>query len=291
MESGIDKIMPENAKGMFTIKSLVIHKVTFRFLFKYLLKRAVTKIEDWFFRPVRITVNTVFVVGCGHSGTTLLAAKLGRHNDILSIGKESNLFLPYKNSLYMSSRILAEWQDFALSDKKQCVLEKTPKHLYCVDRISKVAPDHKMVAMIRNPLDTVSSLNKRFHDLDLCIDRWINDNNQVLALAEKEQVLVVRFEDLTMSPEKVFGEVCRFAGLSYDPAILDAGETAYLDNETTSSNMRVRSRQVSRKITQNIDGWKASLSEDQARYVIQRTRVVAEKLGYALRDEPGGPLG
>ena len=278
------KATPGKIKGFFTIKSLVIHRVTFTFWVKYHLKRVVTKFEDFVFSPVKITINTVFVVGCGHSGTTLMAAKLGRHNSILSIGKESNLFLPYKNSLYMSSRILAEWQDFALSEQKHCVLEKTPKHLYCVDRISKVVPDHKMVVMIRNPLDAIASLYKRFKDLDLCIDRWVNDNTHILALIESEKVIIVRFEELTLSPEKVFGDVCSFVGLPYDPVILDAGETAYRDNERTHSNMRIRSRQVSREITRNIDGWKACLSEKQASYVIQRTKVVAKRLGYALRD-------
>lgn len=285
MGADSSKAVPGKVKGFFTIKSLVIHRVTFTFWVKYLLKRVVTKFVDFVFSPAKITIKTVFVVGCGHSGTTLMAAKLGRHNGILAIGKESNLFLPYKNSLYMSSRILAEWQDFALSEQKLCVLEKTPKHLYCVDRISKVVPDHKIVVMIRNPLDAIASLYKRFNDLDLCIDRWVNDNTQILALAEKRQVIVVRFEELTQSPERVFGDVCSFVGLPFDSAILDAGETAYLNNETTHSNMRIRSRQVSRKITRNIDGWKACLSEKQASYVTQRTHVVAKRLGYALRDE------
>ena len=271
--------------GFFRVKSLVIHRVGFKFLAKFLLKRAATCVEDLVFRPVRINIDTVFVVGCGHSGTTLIAAKIGRHDQVLAIGKESNIFVPYKSSLYMSSRILAEWADFAFNQNKTCVLEKTPKHLYYVDRINKVSPDHKMIAMIRNPLDTVASLYNRFKDLDLCVERWVNDNARLVRVMESRQVMVVRFEDLTTAPEKTLEEICQFVGLRFDPDILDIGVTAYHDNESTSSNMRIRSRQVSREITPNVGGWKKTLTEEQARYVLRRTKEVADRLGYHSSSE------
>lgn len=274
----------QKVKGLFKIKSLVIHRVGFAFLVRFALKSAVNALQDFMFRPAIIENNTIFVVGCGHTGTTLMAAKMGQHSKVLAIGKESNVFIPYKCSLYMSSRILSEVVDVAIYNGKTSVLEKTPKHLYFIDRIQKVAPDCKIIAMTRNPLDTVSSLYKRFDDLELCVERWINDNTRVLSEVKKGRVMRVRYEDLTAFPEKTFHDVCKFTGLSFESSMLDGGRTVYLDNEKTSSNMRIRSRQVSRKITNNFGGWRKVLSEAQAHYVVDKTKHVAAQLGYHFTD-------
>lgn len=180
----------------------------------------------------------------------------------------------------MSSRILSELADVAIVGGKTCVLEKTPKHLYFIDRIKQVAPACKIIAMTRNPLDTVSSLYRRFGNIEFCVERWINDNARVLTEVRKGRVLLVRYEDLTAFPEQTFHDVCNFTGLSFESSILNDGESVYLDNEKASSNMRIRSRQVSRKITNNYGSWKKVLSEAQARYVLDKTKGVASQLGY-----------
>jgi len=95
-----------------------------------------------------------FVAGCGHSGTTLLASKLGLHPDVLLISRESNLFLP-ERGLRLARVIAEEWLAFARQEDRRVVLEKSPKHVHCLHRIRRLLPG---VRVIVNPGGT----NERF---------------------------------------------------------------------------------------------------------------------------------
>ncbi|MEQ3637510.1 MAG: sulfotransferase [Thalassolituus sp.] len=268
----------------FRVKHLVVHRVGLVALTKYLIKVFIAAFEDKVFRIVPSESEALFVVGCGHSGTTLMAAKMGNHRDIFALGRKTEIFFPHKNSLFVASRMLFEWGDFARIQDKSLVLEKTPKHLYFIDSMERVAPGFRVVVMIRNPLDTIASLFKRFGDIELCIERWINDNREVLKIRDRSNVMLVRYEDMTAHPERVFVDVCHFIGREYDDDILSSQKTVF-DVAQSKGNMIIRAEQVSSEIQVKKNSWKSVFSEDEAANIWVRTSGVANELGY--KDEFG----
>src|SRR6218665_2266888 len=95
------------------IKSRVDHNCGVKGYLKYSLKEAYFSLPDMFFTVRENRVPVCFVVGCGHSGTTLLAAKLGNHRDILGIGRETGILVASDGSLQEARRVIDEWQYFA----------------------------------------------------------------------------------------------------------------------------------------------------------------------------------
>ncbi|EUC71714.1 hypothetical protein Y017_02300 [Alcanivorax sp. 97CO-5] len=261
------------------IKYRVVHRVSIKEALVIYSRFFFRKLEDLFASPVITDKKALLVAGCGHSGTTLLAAKLGNHPNIFAVGRETEFLLPDKNSLVTASKLLSEWVYCAEYLGKEYVLEKTPKHIYFIDRAGFIAPNHKVLVTIRNPLDNVASLFKRFGDLDLAIERWVNDNHIVAGIAGSGNVYVVRYEDLTAAPEATFISLFEFIGDSFDPSILEEGKTAY-DSAVLKGNMVVRRDQVKSRIRVNNGAWRKVLDEEQALYVWRRVSVVAQALGY-----------
>jgi len=234
-------------------------------------------------KPVRTDLPAVFVMGCGNSGTTLTAARIGRADGAYLLGEETSLFQP--RTPLREARAVFDQLLLALKHyNATMLLEKTPKHIHAVDRILAVFPNAKFVVTLRNPLDNCASLYKRFahkksKGLGYAITRWNRDNLALLKLLEKhpERVHVVRFEALTENPESTFKGIFEFLELPWQPEILEAGKTAY-DQVEQKRNMKLRQEQVAQTITARTNTWKEILSEAQAQHVRKQTKLIADAL-------------
>ncbi|MBZ2190308.1 sulfotransferase [Alcanivorax sp. JB21] len=245
-------------------------------------KVAARKLEDLLSRNIPHGDSSppiVLVVGCGHSGTTLISARLGNHPDVLAIGRETRLLFPNRNSLSAASRIIDEWFYFCEHLNKKVVLEKTPKHIHLVERMASLTDNFKVVAMVRNPLDNIASLYKRFADIEYSVERWLYDNEALLKIQPDRRVKVVRYENLTSDPMRVFSEVSDFIGIVRSESVLAAGNTVY-DVSALQGNMKIRQGQVRAEIRVNNGKWRDSLTDDCAEKILERTRPLAEKFGY-----------
>lgn len=229
-------------------------------------------------QPLSTSVVPVFVVGCGHTGTTLLAAKLGNHSQVHTIERETSAFIP-EQGLPRAHAQAKEWVKQAEQAGKTHLVEKTPKHVHCIRRIRAVFPRARFVVITRNPLDTVASLNKRHDKLQRSAERWVLDSAPTARMVETEGALHVRYEDLTMQPEREFQRICTFLGLAWEPGMIGAGETVY-EHTSGHENMQLRRQQVREAITPRIGTWRKSLSSDQARLVAEITADTAQQLGY-----------
>lgn len=263
------------------IKSLVKHKVTLGKYAEHYIKKGYNALPSYFSKPLKTDTSFTFIVGCGHSGTTLMAAKLSNHTAILGIGRETGVLSQGRHSLSSIKAILREWDYFAEFYGHSCILEKTPKHIYSYERVQKVLTKNKFIVMTRNPLDTIASLYKRFGDIEYCIERWNYDNSKALELRNKNNVLFVKYEELTEDPEKTLNTTLHFLGYDYESSILETEDTIY--NKTSQKrNMKVREEQVSQAIKPNRDGWKKILNKEQSAYIMSRVREVSSTLGYSV---------
>jgi hypothetical protein len=179
--------------------------------------------------------------------------------------------------------VAKEWDNIASMLGFTHVLEKTPKHVHCLAAVRRVLPSPRIVLVVRNPLDNVASLFKRFPDnLEFCINRWCLDNRAVLREIEREDVVVVTYERFVEEPENELMRICKHSGLQWEETILEARDSTYLALAKPGSNMFLRAVQTSQPITRNVGKYRELLTQQQVTKIYEETNVLATKLGLKL---------
>lgn len=225
-------------------------------------------------------VQFAFVVGCGHSGTSLIASRLGLHPACHLVDGETLAFSPSRTRWSCRSSIRA-WETAARKAGRSIVVEKTPKHIHSLGRIRHFLPDAQVLAVSRHPLDTVASLKKRFNSLELAIERWNMDNEALAAAVRDRNVLHVCYDELTRSPETGFRRITDFLGIDWNPDVLASGKTGYTDAKRMFAE---RLHQVAQPVVHRVDRWREILSDEEADSVLAQTASTAALLGYGQRE-------
>ena len=115
----------------------------------------------------------IFIIGCGHSGTTLLNKIIGNHMNVLGFNYETKLFLSDDQN---TIKKLDEYEQKRKYREKKYIVEKTPVHVYCIDKMYKYIKNPKIIVMVRDGRDAICSLKKRYGSFKKAKNRWINDN-------------------------------------------------------------------------------------------------------------------
>ena len=241
------------------------------------LRIALNRRRDRGMAPIPESRAFAFVAGCGHSGTTLIASRLGNHPAVALIPEETNLFEPRRPLRHARQALLAALAA-ARGAGREIVLEKTPKHVRVTGRIRHLLPDSRLILVVRNPLDTCVSLRKRGGTLGEAIDRWLIDNGAALAVLDAPFARLFHFEALTSDPEPAFREMIAFLGLPWDDAVLGTA-SAYAAVPQKTATMRLRAEQVARPIRPNAGAWRSGLTPAEAEEVRRRTAGLYASLG------------
>lgn len=164
--------------------------------------------------------STAFIVGCGHSGTSLMLAMIGAHPHVYAIPEETFAFA--KNATVDLGRQIIEGH-MSKCDRPQAtvVVEKTPKHVHRTDLIRSAFPETTFIVMLRKPLDVVASIKRRFGEAPIGLRRWLTDNSRALEILRCPDCLGVWYENLVSNPAIELTRVCSFLGLQFDPEMLD----------------------------------------------------------------------
>jgi hypothetical protein len=164
----------------------------------------------------------IFICGCGHSGTTILNKIIGNHKNIYSITQETGLFAQHKQKNKDEEIIKnLESLDKRVELNKKWMCEKTPGHVYGIDKIFKLIKNPKIIVIIRDGRDVVASLNKRYDDFNKSINRWIEDNNTWLNNQYKDSFHVLKYEDLVKEPQIELKKICDYLPEEYDNNMLN----------------------------------------------------------------------
>lgn len=144
----------------------------------------------------RITIDSppVFIVGCGHSGTSLLLAILGTHSRIYSVPYESYIATKDNQQWFQNETERFDW--WAISAGKRRWVEKTPRHIHHIGRILKWHPDARILLMIRDGRDVACSIRERAGSLEKGIRRWVEDNLAGKEYWKHPNVHLVKYDDL-----------------------------------------------------------------------------------------------
>jgi len=234
-------------------------------------------------------LKLISISGCGHSGTTLTATVLGTHKNLLLIPTETRMFLD--ESYDINNFIFNNY-----SDKKTMVIEKTPNHIYVLDKIKKEYPDAKFILNIRDPRDIVSSLYNRFEDWNKSIDRLKKDFEYIKKFYSFGYL--VKYEDIVNNFEDTFIDICKYINMDFDQNMLEYykyapnwygvenpkdsdGKDKVYKNNISNHEIR-RSWQVKQPLFDGTGRWKKELSSSQIDDVVKNVGEVANFFGYTI---------
>lgn len=231
----------------------------------------------------RIYNNPVFIVGCGHSGTTLLLRIMGAHPGFYPIMTESNTFVKrrYHN--------LRTYDMLAFFTNKRRWVEKTPKHVRYLADIFSLRPTAKVIFITRDGRDVALSIRKRKGDIIEGIERWVMDNDAGFACIDDPRLVMVRYEDLVASFKDEMTRIFEFLGERYDERIeefhaaYDAGHAIHEKPESQfgTGHRNYRMWQVSQPLFDGRGKWRQEMTDDERLLFKRLAGDALVRFGYA----------
>ena len=211
--------------------------------------------------------SPIFVVGCGHSGTSLMRRLLGLHRRIYALPFETNMFLESDAAPRLTASILEMatitartvmvQRQYAVHEVSHSIatiatladaltglankarwVEKTPRHVYRMSTMLSAFPESKIILMIRDGRDVVVSLRDRFDSenaFEKAVRRWVDDNECAEPFWGHEAVLPVKLEALIADPAGTLRGVHRFIEEAYDDQAERFGDARHSDLDAPSA--------------------------------------------------------
>ncbi len=104
--------------------------------------------------------------------------------------------------------------------------DKNPKYSIRLKTIEKMFPEVRYVHIIRDYRDHLYSMlkvNFLGSVIPEILYQWKYSARTVESFRKKnpEKIISIRYEELAKEPERVFGEICRFLNIPYEPSVLD----------------------------------------------------------------------
>lgn len=229
-----------------------------------------------------VTKRPIFIVGCGHSGTTLLLRIVGSHPNIHAILDESATFT--KKRLY---NLRTFDMDCYRAGKKRWV-EKTPLHIHHIGKMFQLRPEAKVLIILRDGRDVAASIKKRKDNVEVGINRWVRDNEAGEKWWQDPRVKVLKYENLVADFENQIRDVMDFLGESYTEELKDyhkklnhAAQTETKpDNASENDHFKYRMWQVSQPLFDGRGRWHQELSDAEKAMFKQKAGEMMVRYGY-----------
>jgi len=235
----------------------------------------------------------IFIVGCGHSGTSLLLSILGAHSRIYAVPNETALAFDWgteKPRLRKTVELFLWYLDSkAIRAGKMRWVEKTPKHITAISLLLGLRPNAKIIIIIRDGRDVAISLMKRYKTLGEGIERWINDNRVAEPFWNHPNVYKMRYEDLIADFDTTMRDLLLFLGEDYEDQISRYYETPKFfyakkiekpASEADPDHKTYRNWQINQPLFDNRGKWKA-LGEDEKQLIKDVAGDMLIEYGYA----------
>ncbi len=100
---------------------------------------------------------------------------------------------------------------------KRRFAEKSPTNIYAVPEFLDALPAGRAICLIRDPLDQIWSLKRRGFSFGRALSIWLVETAICLEHAKLDRVMLVRFEELVRTPEKICEDIEHFLGMT--PAV------------------------------------------------------------------------
>jgi Sulfotransferase family len=283
----------------------------------------------------------IFIVGPARSGTSWLQTMLAEHPDVAS-PPETGLFVEFLApmerawqqhraqldaaraegsrmnvqglaTVVTSSDMLAWYRTLYAVARERVLagkpgatrlLEKTPDHALCLDLIWKVAPDARVVFLVRDPRATVRSMLHASAEpwghwastaVEGATGRWQRNVQNPLARREDPRMITVRYEDLR-ADERELARVTKFLELG-NPSEWLATPTDASPRDRQSNIVVAGEAEADGLATYELEGFsfhdrkqQRELSRYELAYVENQCGAEMRALGYAA-DAVRPPVG
>lgn len=239
---------------------------------KYLLKIRNKLIDLIVGKTLSDVEKPIFIVGCGHSGTTLMTSILNAHPNLYTVDHETNLFRERNTRFKIRKEI--EKLNQKKEDKSKRLVEKTPKHVLRIKRILDYYPNAQIVALVRDGRDVSLSLKKRTGSFDSGVKRWINDNKALIKYVHDRRVKVIKYESLISDFDSTIDSLMTFLNENYYDSIKDYYKMGYSygkindiekpkEDYNRNNHLKYRAWQANQPIYDNRGKWKEEMDYKQ----------------------------
>lgn len=167
---------------------------------------------------------------------------------------------------------------------RSMLLDKTPAYSLVLDFATRLYPNAHYVVLTRHPMAVWSSFVESFFDGDHesahrhqpLLERYVP---AIARFLRERPVPVhhVRYEELVQNPETEVEEICRFAGLPFEPEMIDYGERGGAQQSARGLGDPVAVAKQSRPTTGSLSKWAEQLT-GEADKVAQCQRILASLL-------------
>jgi hypothetical protein len=242
-------------------------------------------------------MKPVFILGCGHSGTSVTLAMLGNHSRLYAVPFESSLmYAKHDEEIYLTA---LWWRLKALVQGKGRWVEKTPNHVRKIERIFSIFPNARIILMIRDGRDVVCSLKKRkgeFDEFEKAVLRWLNDNLEGKSYWFHPSVKLIRLEELVKNPQALLKEVCDFLDeepqveqmlnyyksdrIFYDPKKRRRHLKRFQHLKNLDDHSSLRDSQLKQPLLKDTSRWKKELSDSELSQFMTKAGWLMKELHY-----------
>lgn len=243
------------------------------------------------FRGVVIDGPPIYIIGCGHSGTSLLLSILDAHSRLYSIPGESYLAFKDREEQYA---LLDEFERSTIASGKQRWVEKTPTHVREIDELLQLTPDAYFLVMLRDGRDVACSIRDRTGDFEQGVERWIRDNREAEKYLSNPQFCRVKYEKLVKEFEETLNDVLKFCGEKFQHKICKYHEeNKYFFSQDISrpdsvkdgeGHDQYRNWQINQPIFDGSGRWRDEMSENEKITFKEKAGEMLIRYGYTERN-------
>jgi hypothetical protein len=187
----------------------------------------------------RLLQRPVFILSSIRSGSTLLRAMLNAHPEIhapheLHLARvQVTLTSRYGTNAMKEIGLSETALRFLLWDRilhrelvrhgKQIMVNKTPSDALIWRDIVACWPDARFIYLLRHPAAVARSWSRARKDwtIDEVAQDVLRYMNRVEQARTERAGLTMRYEDITLHPDRETRRVCDYLGIAWDPAMLD----------------------------------------------------------------------
>lgn len=176
-------------------------------------------------------------------------------------------------------------------------VEKTPQHLLRLDTIWRYFPDARVINVIRDPRDVVSSPS-RYRELSPGIARtsavvhiarrWNRFIERMQQYAGDSRFLSVRYEDLVSEPERVLEQLAVHARVEADSSAIHRFNNQFGQVTLAKPSAENKAFNSAAELVDRRSVWKKRLTEREAKVVETICGPLMAQHGYQKEYRPSG---
>ncbi|GLR18288.1 sulfotransferase family protein [Portibacter lacus] len=166
-------------------------------------------------------------------------------------------------------------------------IEKTPSNVYGFKYLLDHFPNCFLIHTIRNPYDTIASLNRRGFSIYYATCLYLVNTCVGLAMRNEKHYIPVVYEDLVTHPSQELKKVCDLLGIAFEPSMLvetAAGFDEDIDSWGLSEHGRITDESIGtfNKVSRFV--------QEEIIYTVNSLRLTpfyAKEFGCDIVDIPG----